>query len=134
MSKCNIMAEEFRFMPLGLVSWEPFGSAHGLLGRSINAGVHACGQSGGVTQRCHIAQMGNGDTECRLRHTPEAHGGCGGYWKIQGVEFCLVRRRLAFACSLKPDQWPCGGCRTCWGCRWKCHWKDGHHSFLCRNL
>ena len=23
-------------------------------------------------------------------------------------------RRLTFACSPKPGQWPCGGCHTCW--------------------
>ena len=34
--------------------------------------------------------------------------------KSQLVEFCLGRRRLAFACSPKPGQWPCGGCHTCW--------------------
>ena len=42
---CNIMAEGFRFMPLG--------SVHGLLRGNINAGVHACGRSRRVTQRCH---------------------------------------------------------------------------------
>ena len=41
-------------------------------------------------------------------------------WRILGilnksVEFCLGRRRLAFACSPKPGQWPCGRCRTRWG-------------------
>ena len=53
--------------------------------------------------------MGNEARECRWRHAPEA---CGGFWKSQLVEFCLRRRRLAFTCSLKPGQWPCGGCRT----------------------
>ena len=33
-----------------------------------------------------IAQMGNGATECRWRHAPEAHGGFGGFWKSQLVE------------------------------------------------
>ena len=27
----------------------------------------------------------------------------------------LGRRRLTFACSLKPGQWPCGGCHTWFG-------------------
>ena len=27
----------------------------------------------------------------------------------------LGRRRLTFASSPKPGQWPCGGCHTCWG-------------------
>ena len=61
-----------------------------------------------------IAQMGNGARECGWRHAPEARGGFWGFWKSQGVEFYLGRRRLAFACSPKPGQWPCGGCHT-WG-------------------
>ena len=38
-------------------------------------------------------------------------------------ESCLGRRRLAFAYSPKPGQWPCGGCHACWGVggRWKSH-------------
>ena len=30
--------------------------------------------------------MGNGATECRWRHAPEARGGFGGFWKSQLVE------------------------------------------------
>ena len=30
----------------------------------------------------------------------------GRFEKVSWVEFCLGRRRLAFACSLKPVQWP----------------------------
>ena len=61
--------------------------------------------------------MGNGATECGWRHAPEARGGFWGFWKksVGWVEFCLGRRQLAFACSPKPGQWPCGGCRTRWG-------------------
>ena len=67
-----------------------------------------------------IAQMGNRATECGWRHAPEARGGFWGFWKSHLVEFCLGRRRLAFACSPKPGQWPCGGYHTCWeGFRWK---------------
>ena len=62
-----------------------------------------------------IVQMGNGAREFEWRHVPEARGGFGGFWKCQLVEFCLGRRRLAFACTPKPGQWPCGGCHTCWG-------------------
>ena len=60
-----------------------------------------------------IAQMGNGATECWWRHTPEAHGGFGGFWKRQLVELSswLRRRQLAFTCLLKPGQ--------SWGGRWK---------------
>ena len=32
---------------------------------------------------------------------------------VSWVEFCHGRRRLAFACSPKPGQCPCGGCHTC---------------------
>ena len=34
--------------------------------------------------------------------------------KVSRVEFCFGGRRLTFACSPKPGQWPCGGCHTCW--------------------
>ena len=59
--------------------------------------------------------MGNGAREHGWRHTLEVHGGFWRFWKSQLVEFCLRRRRLVFACSPKPGQWPCGGCHTCWG-------------------
>ena len=62
-----------------------------------------------------MAQMEKGARECGWRHAPEARRGFGGLWKSQLVEFYLGRRRLAFACSPKPGQWPCGGCHTCWG-------------------
>ena len=52
----------------------------------------------------------NGATECGWRYALEARRGFGGFWKSQLVEFCLGRRQLAFACSPKPGQWPCGGC------------------------
>ena len=62
-----------------------------------------------------IAQMGNGAREWGWRHAPEARGGFWRFWKSQLVQFCLGKRQLAFACSLKPGQWPSGGCHTCWG-------------------
>ena len=66
-----------------------------------------------------IAQMGNGSRECGWRQLPEARGGFGGFWKSQ-LSSWLGRRRLTFACSPKPGQWPCGRCRTRWGGgRWK---------------
>ena len=49
-----------------------------------------------------IAQMGNGDSKCEWRHAPEAHGGFWDFEKVSRVEFCLGRRRLAFACSQRP--------------------------------
>ena len=39
----------------------------------------------------------------------------GDFEKVSWVEFCLGRRRLAFACSPKPGQWPYGGCHKCCG-------------------
>ena len=43
----------------------------------------------------------------------------GGFWEIweKSVELSLAvrRRRVTFASSPKPGQWPCGGCRTWWG-------------------
>ena len=73
-----------------------------------------------------IAQMKNGARECGWCHAPEARGGFGGFWKSQWIEFCLRRRRLAFACSPKPGQCVGGG-------RWKSqNWKNVYLSFLCR--
>ena len=48
--------------------------------------------------------MRNGATQCEWCRTPEARGG---FWEIlkksvSGVETCLGRRRLAFACSWRP--------------------------------
>ena len=54
--------------------------------------------------------MENGARECEWRPAPEARGGFGVFWKSQLVEFCLGRRRFAFAYSPKSGQWPCGGC------------------------
>ena len=86
----------------------------GYLGATLTQ-VFTCAGGADVSLRdVTIAQMGNGTSKCGWRHAPEAHGGFGGFWKSQLVEFCLGRRRLAFACLLKPGQWPCGGCHTCW--------------------
>ena len=81
----------------------------GYLSANINAGVSRAHAERNVSLRdVTIAQMENGVTECRWRHAPEAHGGFWGFWKSQSnrVETCLGRRRLAFACSPKPGQWP----------------------------
>ena len=66
-----------------------------------------------------IAQIRNGARDCGWRRAPEARGGICEFWKSQLVEFCLGRRRLAFVCSPKPGQWPCGRRYTCCGGRWK---------------
>ena len=84
LTKCNIMAEGFRFMPLGLVRLR---TLHGLLRCNINTGVHACTHGADVSLRDHtIVQMGNGVTECRWCHALEARGGFWGFWKSQVVE------------------------------------------------
>ena len=120
------------------MGWKPFGSVRGLLRCNINAGVHTHTRGADLSLRdVIIAQMGNGARECEWRHAPEESAeDFGGFWKSQWVEFCLGRRRLAFAYSLKPGQWPCGGCQTCWGAGiWKSHHrKIVHLSSLCRNL
>ena len=85
---------------------------HGLLGCNFNAGVHTRGRSGPVTQRCHNGPDGKRGYRVRvMSHTGSARR----IWGIlkKSVEFCLGRRRLGFACSPKPGQWPCGGCHTC---------------------
>ena len=79
------MAEGFCFMPF---RW------------NINAGVHARGRTGRVTQRCHGAR------ECGWRHVPEARGGFGGFWKSQFVELRTRHRtrRVDFRGSQRPDE------------------------------
>ena len=53
--------------------------------------------------------------------TGSVRGGFWGIWKkVRELRSCLRRKKLAFACSPKPGQWPCGGCHACWGGgRWK---------------
>ena len=55
--------------------------------------------------------------ECEWRHAPEASAeDFGGFEKSHlSWELDSERKGLTFACSPKPDQWPCGGCHTCWG-------------------
>ena len=61
-----------------------------------------------VTQRCHNSP--DGKQGYRVQVTSQT----GSAWRILGilkksvswVEFCLGRRRLAFACLPKPGQWP----------------------------
>ena len=83
--KCNIMAEGFRFMPLGLVSWEPFGSAH----RSVKCKLeHRCWRACGADVSLRdvtIAQMGKLRTGHRTRRVDfrllaEALGRCRTRW------------------------------------------------------
>ena len=89
---------------------------HGLLKCNINAGV----RSGRVTQRCHNSPDGKrGYRVWMTSRTGSARRIWGILKKVSWVEFCLGRRQLAVACSPKPGQWPCDGCHTYWGCRWK---------------
>ena len=88
---------------------EPFDSAHGLV-RCKRAGVKACGE-GVLFTDVKIKWPGMWMTSC----TGSVCGGFWESWKSQRVEFCLGGRRLTFACSPKPGQWPCGRCRTCFG-------------------
>ena len=101
------MAEEFRFMPLGLIRLRTLSAqCMGYLGATLTQVFTRADVS---LRDVTIVQMGNEVRDCRWHHAPEACGGFGGFWKSQLVEFCLGRRRLTFACSPKPGQWPCGG-------------------------
>ena len=79
---------------------------------------------GCVVYRCQnknpIEKLTSG---CEWRHAPEARARrIWGYLKklVSGVEFSLGRRRLAFTCSPKPDEFALYGRRTRWvGGRWK---------------
>ena len=73
---------------------------HGLLRCNINAGVHACGRNGRVTQRCHKSP-----NERVTSRTGSARKILGILKKL--VKHCLGRRRVAFVCLPKPGEWPC---------------------------
>ena len=79
----------------------------------MSAGVHAHAQSGRVTQRCHNSP--DGKRGLRSANDGSVCGGFGGFEKSSYLGSWLGRRRLTFACSPKPGQWPCGRCRTCFG-------------------
>ena len=88
----------------------------GLLRCNINAAVHARGQSGRVTQRCHNNPDGERGYRVQVTSCTGSERKIWGILKksVSWVEFCLGRRQLAFACSPKPGQWPYGGYHTCW--------------------
>ena len=94
---CNIIAEGFQFSPLSLVSWEPFGSAHELVGcniePSVNAGAHRQME---VSLRCHNTPRQNGwlsASDVTHRKRAEVYGDL-----IKGKVLRLDtgRRRLTF--------------------------------------
>ena len=47
--------------------------------------------------------------------TVSARGGFWEFWKVSELSLAVRRRRVTFACSPWPGQWPCGRCRTCFG-------------------
>ena len=99
------------------LGWEPFG-----LGATLTQVFTARTQSGRVTQRCHNSpRWETGASKCEWRHAPEVCGGFGEILKksVRRVKTYLGRRRLAFAWSPKPGQWPLGKCHTDGGGRWK---------------
>ena len=65
-AECNIIAEGFRFMPLGLVRLRTFSTQHmGELGATLMQVVtRERAQSGHVIQRCHNSPRRNGVTGC----------------------------------------------------------------------
>ena len=50
-----------------------------------------------------------------VMHRKRARRFLGDLKKVRELSSWLGRRKLTFACSPKPGQWPCGGCRTCFG-------------------
>ena len=66
-----------------------------------------------------IAQMGNKASKCEWCHAPAARGAFWDFEKVSWVETCPGRRRLTFACSPKPGQWPLWRVPHEIGCRWK---------------
>ena len=75
---------------------------HGLLRCKINTGVHARARNGRVTQRCHNSPDGKRGLQSVGDVAPEARRIFGILKKVSGVESCLGRRRLTFACSRRP--------------------------------
>ena len=61
-----------------------------------------------------IAKMGNGTTECRWRHAPEASRGFWGIWKSQ--ESWVLPRKKTVDFRLLAEA--LGRCHTRWGGRW----------------
>ena len=118
-STCNIMAEGFRFMPLGF-SWAENLSAQcmGYLGTILTQVFTGAREADVSLRDVTMAQMGNGASKCEWCHAPEARRGFGDFLKksVSSVETCLGRRQVSFACSRRP--WA-GGARDWGGGRWK---------------
>ena len=80
----------------------------------------ARGWSGRVTQRCHNSpRWETGLASANdVTHRKRAED-LGNLKKVSGVQTCLGRRRLAFACLPKPGQWPLWRVPHEMGGRWK---------------
>ena len=107
---CYKIAEGFRFMPLSL------GSAHGLVGCNIEAGVNA-GARGRmeVSLRCHNSPRRYWVTGCGWRHAPEARGGCVRIWREKESGTRRQTRRIDFwGSQTRGELAPYGG-HTRWG-------------------
>ena len=81
---CNIMAEAFRFMPLGLIRLRTFWlSTWGSQVQTWAQVFMRVRDGADVTLRdVTIAQMGNWDRECEWRHAPEARGAFCEFWRM----------------------------------------------------
>ena len=103
---CNIMAEGFRFIPLGLVGLRTFRLGAWVDWVQTWVQVLTRSRGGCVVHRCQnknpIERLTSG---CEWRHAPEAR--VRRIWwilkkSVSGVVTCLRRRRLSFACSRRP--------------------------------
>ena len=110
------MAEGFRFMPLGLVRLRTF--RLGLLSCNINAGVHARGRNGRVTQRCHNSPDGKRgyrvQVMSRIRSARRILKK-----SVSWVEFCLGEDGWLSLARRSQASGLCAGCYKCWGGWWK---------------
>ena len=109
---CNIMAEGFRFMPLGLVRLRAF-----RLSAWVTWVQHwcRCSRVGGVDMSLRgvtVAQMGGRTSECEWRRTPEAHGEFWEFWrKLVELKTGHQTGRVNFRLLAEA----LGRCRTRWG-------------------
>ena len=114
------MAEEFRFMPLGLVRLRTFWLSRGLVRCNINTGVHVEGaRRADVSLRDVTIAL---DGKRRLASANDVmHRKCaedlGRFWKSQWVEMRPASEENGWFSIAHGDL--CGGCHTCWWGRWK---------------
>ena len=74
---------------------------------------------GCVIQICQNKNLRIENCDLGMWMTSSSESARGGFWrfwkKISYLSLAVRRGRVTFTSS----QWPCGGCHTCWGCRWK---------------